>query len=120
MVKQLMGASGFTFVLAAVHMKPCIMIKRIHEHSFRPFVPVLNLHKVPCTVSFLYVHLHSQNPLSGLRNYKFSCWKSCILLAAGNISIPFMFIGHDLSHLGGNWAEQNRSSGTLKAEIKGS
>lgn len=31
MVKQLMGASGFTFVLAAVLMKPCITIKWIHE-----------------------------------------------------------------------------------------
>lgn len=32
MVKQLIGASGAGLVLAAVLMKPCIMINRIHEH----------------------------------------------------------------------------------------
>lgn len=35
-----MGASGFTFVLGAVLMKPCITIKRIHEGSSEPFVPL--------------------------------------------------------------------------------
>lgn len=34
-----MGASGFISVLAAALMEPCIMIKRIHERSFKPVVP---------------------------------------------------------------------------------
>lgn len=58
MVKQLMGASGFIFVLAAVHMKPCIMIKRIHEHSFKPFVPVLNYDKCHALL-YTYIYIHN-------------------------------------------------------------